>query len=240
MNFKAYLSKFLTNKLVLNVVLVLAILNIAGYMVMGYFNNVLLFIIVAILVRYFSKNMIIVLGIPLLFVNLLSLNKNGTFEGLENNDKTTNKVSEEKHKETIDKINQKANSLDNTNITTPLDSTDSTSNTTETQETQETFEAGRPKTGGSQIDYASTIEDAYDQLNGILGSDGIKRLTDDTQNLMQQQAQLAESMKKMGPLIQGMEPMMKSAQEMMKNMNSDSLKGVMDMASNFTKTMGGK
>ena len=42
------------------------------------------FIIVAVLVRYFSKNMIIVLGIPLILVNLMSVKGNFT-EGLENN-----------------------------------------------------------------------------------------------------------------------------------------------------------
>ena len=45
MNFKAALSKFLTNKLVLNIVSLLALFNVIGYMVMGYFNIVVLFII---------------------------------------------------------------------------------------------------------------------------------------------------------------------------------------------------
>ena len=55
---------------------------------------------------------------------------------------------------------------------------------------KEDFEVGRRKNGAAKIDYASTIEDAYDDLNKILGSDGIKRLTDDTQGLMKQQMEL--------------------------------------------------
>ena len=54
---------------------------------------------------------------------------------------------------------------------------------------------------GNRIDYASTVEDAYGDLNNLLGGDGIKRLTDDTQKLMGQQMQLAEAMKSMTPLL---------------------------------------
>jgi hypothetical protein len=83
--------------------------------------------------------------------------------------------------------------------------------------TDESFEVGRAKKGGSKIDYASTVEDAYDQLNSILGSEGVKRLTDDTQKLMQQQMQLAESMKGMGPMIKNLEPMMNQAKQLLEN-----------------------
>lgn len=61
---------------------------------------------------------------------------------------------------------------------------------------------------GSKIDYASTIKDAYSQLNELIGSDGIKNLTNDTQVLMKQQLQLAESMKSMTPLIEGITPLL--------------------------------
>jgi len=264
MNFKSYISKFLTNKLVLNIVALIALFNVIGYIVMGHINNVILFIILAILVRYFSKNMILVLGIPLLFVNLISLKKNITFEGLENNrdkpnkssdntnknintsDSTSDststsdsneKIKKEKQKAVIDKINQKANSLDLSNIESGR--TDTVDTTETVEDVPESFEPGRKKNRGTQIDYAATIEDAYDQLNNILGSDGIKRLTNDTQNLMKQQSQLAESMQQMGPLIQGMAPMMETAKEMMNSMSDNgSLQGVMDLASNFTKKMG--
>jgi hypothetical protein len=65
MKLKSGASKFLTNKLVLNIVSVIALFNVIGYIMMGNFNNVIFFILLAVLVRYFSKNMIIVLGTPL-------------------------------------------------------------------------------------------------------------------------------------------------------------------------------
>jgi len=245
MNFKATLSKFLTNKWVLNIVAFLALLNVIGYMVLGNLNSVFSFIIIAVLVRYFSKNMIIVLGVPLILVNLLSLN--GVIkEGLENNStpatQTSNQTASDKPKdsqnETIKKINQQdAKSKQGLPIT-PLDNTTTTTNTnTSNAQTDESFEVGRGKKKSYDIDYAATVEDAYDELNKILGSDGIKRLTDDTQGLMKQQMQLAESMKSMAPMIQSMAPMMKQAQDMLSGMGegTQGLGGIMDIAKKLTK-----
>ena len=249
MNFKAELSKFLTNKWVLNIVAILALLNVLGYIVLGNLNSAIFFIIVAVLIRYFSKNMIIVLGIPLILVNLLSLKGDFT-EGLENNTTNTTTTEEKKetntneshkpddtYKDTIKKINQQdAKSKQGLPIT-PLHPTETTNSSNNNAQSDESFEVGRAKKKGYDIDYAATVEDAYDQLNKILGSDGIKRLTDDTQGLMKQQLQLAESMKSMAPLIQGMAPMMKQAQEMLSGMGegSQGLGGIMDIAKKLTK-----
>lgn len=63
-----------------------------------------------------------------------------------------------------------------------------------------------------KINYASTMENAYAELNDLLGKDGIKNLTADTQRLVKQQMGLAESMKSMTPLIQSMAPMLKNLQ----------------------------
>ena len=101
---------------------------------------------------------------------------------------------------------------------------------------QQGFEPGRRKNRGYDIDYATTIEDAYDELNNILGSDGIQRLTADTQNLMKQQMQLAEAMKGMGSLVESIQPMVGQLQEMM-GTNGDSktsISGVMDLAKKMT------
>ena len=103
------------------------------------------------------------------------------------------------------------------------------------------FEVGRRTNGSSKIDYATTIEDAYDQLNQILGSDGVKSLTTDTQKLMQQQMELAKSMEAMTPLIKGIMPMAEKAQEMMKSMDNGSggLGSVMEIAKKMSGGLGG-
>jgi len=97
---------------------------------------------------------------------------------------------------------------------------------------QSGLEVGPKKSANSKIDYAATIEDAYDDLNKILGSDGMKHLTDDTQRLMKQQMELAKSMKEMAPIIEKMIPMTKEVKKMMNTMDSQEheMTGLLDMA----------
>jgi hypothetical protein len=243
MKFKAAFSKFLTNKIVLNVVTVFAILNIIGYLSIGNYNGVAYFVILALLITYFSKNMIIVLGVPIILVNLFV--SKGVFlrEGMENNASTakTDSSSKDNQNEHSKKINQQdAKSKQGLPIT-PIDSTSSITNTSRSNATvDESFEVGRGKKKGYEIDYASTVEDAYDSLNKILGSDGVKRLTGDTQQLLKQQQQLAESMQSMAPMIQSMAPMMRQAQDLLGGMGDgkDGLGGIMDIAKKLSGGMG--
>ena len=180
------MTKLLTNRTILNVVFVIAILNLIGYLMIGNIHEVVYFILVALLTSYFSKNMIIVLGVPLVLVNLFSLRNSRQREGFD----------EQKDKEK-DKNEDKQEDMK--------------------VKEDEPFEVGR-KAGDNTIDYASTVEDAYNDLNKIIGSDGIKRLTDDTQNLMKQQLELTKAMQGMGPLMAGLKPLMSQATELMGTM----------------------
>ena len=225
MKLKGVLNKLLTNSWVLKIVFITSLVSVLSYVVLGNIEAFVFFVALAALVRYFSRNMIIILGVPLVLVNLYNLNKskNNNKEGLENNTDSSTAPKKPSQAQVIDKLNTEKRTQDSTPITPPVIGS----------KTDESFEVGRSKKGGSyDIDYASTIEDAYDELNKILGSDGIKRLTDDTQGLMKQQAQLAESMKGMAPLIQGMAPMMKQAQAILGDMGNDKegLGSIMNMA----------
>jgi uncharacterized membrane protein len=222
----------------LNIVFVLSLFNLIGYLVYGNIHAIILFILIAGIVGHFSKNMTVVLLIPLFIVNLFVLGKS-TKEGMETSTVTKEDVKEkaqsnDKLQTTISKINEKVSTKQGLPIT-PLDNT--SSNNTSGEVAEESFEVGRNKKGKYDIDYASTIEDAYDELNKIIGGDGIKKLTGDTQNLMKQQLQLAEAMKSMGPLVEQMGPLMQSVGPML-----DQAKGIMgsgsnniaDLAKNFT------
>jgi hypothetical protein len=225
MKVSSTVSKILTNKLVLNIVSIIALLNVIGYMMMGNLNNVVMFFILAGLVRYFSKNMIIVLGVPLVLVNLMSLKDYAyTVEGMTTDKKPEAKKSEDKKESDSEEDKEKTAGVGASND----------------KKSDEHFEVGRPKNGGSKIDYAATIEGAYDQLNSILGSDGIKNLTGDTQRLMQQQADLAKSMESMVPMIQKIMPLASQASEMMKTMNTDGkgIEGLMEMAKKMSGGIG--
>lgn len=245
MKLNSSVSKFLTNKWVLNIVAFLALFNVIGYMVMGNINAVLYFIVFAVLVRYFSKNMTIVLGVPLVVVNLLSMRGN-MLEGMENKNNNTNKSGQTQ--QTTDKPSNDQKKIDaivNKNKNKPDPKTGqglpmqplehaNESDNVATQSTggeQQGFEAGRRKNRGYDIDYATTVEDAYDELNNILGSDGIQRLTSDTQNLMKQQMQLAKAMESMAPMMQSLAPMVENLKGMMGDSNVNEM---MNLAKKFT------
>ena len=70
--------------------------------------------------------------------------------------------------------------------------------------------------GPPRLDYAATIEQSYQNLDSILGSDSIKQLTNDTQKLMQQQQNLFNSMNQMVPVLE-------SAKSMLSSFNIDDL-----------------
>jgi hypothetical protein len=221
MKIKEVLFKFLTSKIVLNVILVLAILNIIGLIVINDFTSVVYFILFALLLTYFSKNMIIVLGVPLILINLFKPKKT---EGMENNDDDNS----EKIDNTIQKLNNEKQKKAEVVVPSYKEEDEETGEPT----SDESFEVGRAKRGGYNIDYAATVESAYDDLNKILGSDGIKSLTDDTQKLMKQQLQLTESMKSIEPFIKNMAPMLQQAQGILGSMNNKEggLGNIMEMA----------
>ena len=69
---------------------------------------------------------------------------------------------------------------------------------------------------GPRLDYAATIEQSYQNLDQLLGSDSIKQLTTDTQKLMQQQQNLFNTMNQMVPVLN-------SAKSMLSNFDISSL-----------------
>lgn len=83
-----------------------------------------------------------------------------------------------------------------------------------------------PVNGNSRIDYASTLESAYDNLDKILGSDGINKLTNDTQKLMSQQQKLFDTM-------QNMTPMLEDAKKMLAGFDLKELGNLANLSSSF-------
>ena len=81
---------------------------------------------------------------------------------------------------------------------------------------------------GPRLDYAATIEQSYQNLDELLGSDSIKQLTNDTQKLMQQQQNLFNTMNQMVPVLEGAKNMLDGFD--MKNL-SKSLTGMASLGS---------
>ena len=84
-----------------------------------------------------------------------------------------------------------------------------------------------------RVDYASTLEKAYTHLDKMLGSDGMKGLTNETKRLAEQQKGLMESLEGMAPILQkaqktlnglGPLPDMENMMSMMNKLNGGSKK----------------
>ena len=235
MKFKATANKLLTNKLVLHIVFAIAFLTMLGYLMTNRIDSIVYFVVLALITSYFSKNMIIILGVPVILVNLFM--SKGNIEGFSDKSTSSTDTNAKSLKTTSDKMkamNNNDNNNDNNtdkNMSPPVKEVNA-----KRKNNEEAFEIKRNKNkSGFDIDYASTVEDAYDELNKIIGGDGIKKLTSDTQNLMQQQLKLAEAMKGMTPMIEQMEPLLKTASQFM-GMGSDSgsLAGISKMAEQLT------
>ena len=215
---KKNVSKMLENKYVLYFVFILAIINLFGYMITGNFNSIIFFVLVGFLTTFFSKNMILILTVPLVLTSVLMVGKT-VKESFENADKSIDAQIKELQGEIDDMIqkglstdadktafkekNDKLQKLLEKKASMPKPTSMPKPNPTTSMEKTTTSEPmssmyNKP----NRIDYASTVEDAYDDLNKILGGNGIKQLTDDTQKLMQQQLQLADAMKSMSPLME--------------------------------------
>ncbi len=213
-------SKLLTNRYVLYLVALLALFNVIGYMMTDKTQIVILFILIGYLMTHFSKNMVIVLLVPLVLVNLLTsgmMMKEGFSEGGPGADRGESSRDPNQHMDGESKDSKPNNASESvSNSDSKTDSKSEPAPAEATAPEKAGFASAGGRKGASRVDMGSTLEQAYDDLNSVLGSDGIKNLTADTQNLMKQQLHLAEAMKEMGPLMQ-------QAQSMLKTLNIDGL-----------------
>ena len=250
---KLSFSKLLNNQFVLGFVFILSLLTFFGNLIYGNFDAVIYFVLLGGLTSFFTKNMVIVLLVPLLLVNIHTklFQSKRNKEGMDNNGSQgeqaeNNKLTDKQKIELMKKKN--ANSVNSTNNSLPIvGNTQENETSTSTLEEEpssssleeESFSNNRDlnqnKKKKYNIDYASTVEEAYDNLNQVIGGEGIKNLTDDTQRLMKQQLQLTEAMKNIGPLMESMGPLLGQANTLLKSFGgSENLKGLNDLAKNLT------
>ena len=84
----------------------------------------------------------------------------------------------------------------------------------------------------NRVDYAKTLEKAYDNLENIVGQDGVRGLTSQTNTLMDQQQKLMENMK-------SMEPLLKTAQSFLDKFESSSMGKIFDKIPGMSSMFGG-
>jgi hypothetical protein len=205
----------------------LSFTNVIGYVILGNVNAVIYFILISLFVAFFSRNMSLILFTALIVTNLIIVNKiPPSTEGFEN-EKDENKD-----------INNKNNKKNTNNVEIPKDNEKSSQLNDSlpivpSPTPSEPFSGGT-KLSGSKVDYASTVENAYKNLNEMLGSDGMKHLTNDTQKLMEQQKNLVEQMQSMTPLIQNITPLLNQTKDMLGSMNMGNIDEIASLVTNMT------
>ena len=209
---KVNLKSILRNTKVLYGVFFLALINFFGFVMARNFNAVIIFLFFGIITRhFFSKNMIVILLSAMVITNAIqgiTVVKN-VVEGMVNaddkdtnsknkntNSKNTNSKNKDKKKK-APITTEKFDTLNPANVNSSnLDSMD-----------EDNEDESKPK-----LDYASTLESAYDNLDKLLGSDAIRSMSEDTQRLAEKQKNLMGN-------IQKLEPMMNKAGDMLQGLD---------------------
>jgi len=271
--FRSEMKEILQNKYVLYAILIIAVLNVIGYLALKNMDAVLFFILTFLLSIYFSRNMIVVLFISVIATNFYvgtrgimagqeGLKNKKTKEGMETDDADAEPAEPDATAESV----EPAEPAEPAATAEPGESGEPGTETVENNENMKKneskgvadkkkktragmqnlkpakFKPSKPSgetdaeddgdesdddglakvsgSAGNRVDYAQTLGQAYDNLQNIIGKDGVKGLTNQTKDLMEQQKVLMNNMKDMEPLI-------KSAQGFMSQiMGSGGLDGI--------------
>ena len=197
---------FFKNKIVLYVITFVALMNLLGYVLTNNYNAVVMFLAVGLIVFRFNKNMIVVLLSCLLATNLYAVLMNSRQEGFEAKNKKETSIKAAKDAESFgSKSTKKKSGFSNQGKNVVAKTAAPVKDDSEEVK--------------SRIDYGTTIERAYDNLDNILGGQNMQKLTKDTTRLIEKQNKLVKNM-------QGMAPMITQYKDLLKNMNLDSIQNL--------------
>ena len=200
-------NKIINNKITLFIVSALAFFSLYIHITTSNFTAVLLFFLTAGLVYTFTKNMTVVLGMSFIVTTFASIFKDifGFKEGLKNekenekekekevlNEEDTQKeeTEEPKEGETEETAKKKKPSeatkkdkFDNQKLNPALYNTPSKQNMEK------------------QLGKASEMEQAYDNLEKVMGTENVNSISSDTKDLIKQQNELIKQLKTMTPAL---------------------------------------
>lgn len=222
---KSIVSSILTNRFVLYAVLFLSVLTIIGYIALSDYLAIGVFVVAGIVATYFTKNMIIILGAAILAAAALGVRGSvsraveGMTSGIKSKDaKKDGAGAGSGDDEDADADADGAPAVDPASApgtTKAVSGTKKPGASTKKQGFGSMTKKLRPaKVEGSgddldddeiigkRIDYAATIEQAYDHLQSMIGDKGMSGLTSETEKLINQQKTLMETLSTMAPVLE--------------------------------------
>lgn len=208
------LKSLLKNKKFLYFVLFIASVNTFGYLMMRQTEAVMLFALVGFLTTFFTKNMIIVLLTAIVVTNVYAGSILGVRikEGMEGkSDEDNEGMGHEDDKEGMDHEDDKEG----------MGHEEGEKKKKGKKEGMPSLKpADLPPNGKKpKLDPAGTLEAAYDNLDKLLDSGAIDKMSSETQNLASQQDKLMKN-------IDRLEPMLGLAEGMMDKMAGMNLGGI--------------
>mgnify|MGYP006437684385 CR=1 FL=1 len=249
------MNYLLRSRNVLYVVLLFAIANLFSYLMMKQLDAVAFFIIIGFLTSYFSKNMIVIMFTSMISTFLLvQVNMLGNVqEGMEVKEGSEPIKTPDEHAES--KANVKGSNdtapsdpisgeqlLDEkerakiTEIKEPLQNKPTEGHKNNKEKFSQKLSPARYNSGEDDgvsiankkpnVDYASTLETAYDNLDKLLTSDAMKNMSEDTNRLAEKQQLLMGNISKMDPI-------MKKAASILDGMDMGKIEGILGKLGSF-------
>jgi len=206
-NSNAMFNKLVNNKITLYVVAIIAFITLLGNIINSEFSAVLLFFLVGGIAYCFTKNMTIVLGSSIVVTTVATMSRSFFFyqEGL---------VEDMCGNKTETSGTSGSSKTSETSETPEIPEIPKTPQTTGTPQTPDTITQGlTPLTPSlvnnipnkdqmqKQLGKASEMEQAYDNLEKIMGKDNIQSISTDTKDLIKQQNELIKQLKTMTPAL---------------------------------------
>jgi flagellar biosynthesis GTPase FlhF len=204
-------NKIINNKITLYVVTAIALFSLYIHITRSHFSAILLFFLTAGLVYTFTKNMTIVLGASFIVTTVASLSKDvfgfkeGFKEGKDEEDEEVKEEEEEEEEEEDKEINNsttqkaKASAKETAKAAAKQAAKDAAFNNQKLSPAL--FNSPSKKNVEQQLGKATEVEQAYDNLEKIMGSEKINSISTETKDLIKQQNELIKQLKSMTPAL---------------------------------------
>ena len=215
---KKTLNTALTNKFVLYFVCFLAVFNVFGYLNLQNYDAVIFFILVAVLTKCFTKNMIIILLTAMIGTSILNSARNkryGVIEGLTIEGAEGQDEEKKPH------------------LQAGQEGAPRPPQGTSPKEAQPSVAGTGGDTEDDMIDVEKTGDAGYGRAQNALTPDKMKHLSEETAALRNQQKNLAETM-------QALQPMVVQANSMMDSLDTTKISNLLDVFNKFKGVGGGK
>ena len=194
---------FFKNKYVLYVLVLVAIVNILGYISFEDYNSMALFVVMVLLSGYFSKNIALNIFIAILVTGVNSLN-NRVYEGFKGKEGVGDSV-QSKVKKTETKIDEEEKVEKDDSPKCGAGEKMENGKCVKKSGFQNNVPPSKPASVNNsedeEIDVAAQMQDAYGNLNKLLGDGAMKSMANETKKLVAQQQNLMNTLSEMTPSL---------------------------------------